>query len=147
MTSPEEPLPAEESAVITSPDEKRDTLKQNDFGGRGDNDDDLDGADDDGSTASSVQNHVSAYDLLMSKRELKRISMFRVMVGGMLIMTAVVTGVAYHLLGKEENENFEAAVSLKVKQDTSYVSNDVLARNPQLLYSDLLSLVLSLYLG
>lgn len=52
----------------------------------------------------------SGYDVLKSKRDTERIRMFRILVAGMLIMTGVVTGIAYYLLGKQEEENFETAV-------------------------------------
>ena len=54
----------------------------------------------------------SGYDVLKSKGDTERIRMFRILVAGMLIMTGVVTGIAYYLLGKQEEENFETAVRL-----------------------------------
>jgi len=47
----------------------------------------------------------------LSDKEGGRIRMFRFMVGGMLVMTAVVTVTAFIFLTREENKNFETAVS------------------------------------
>ncbi|CAB9497675.1 Receptor-type guanylate cyclase gcy [Seminavis robusta] len=58
--------------------------------------------DEDPYTSESIRN-------LMTKKENDRIKMFRLMVLGMLIMTAVVTIVAKVFLGQQENRNFETA--------------------------------------
>lgn len=51
----------------------------------------------------------SAYDLLKAKGDNERVRSFRFLVGGMLLMTAVVTGVAFYFLGAQEHNNFETA--------------------------------------
>ena len=53
----------------------------------------------------------SINQISMSQKEASRIRMFRVMVAGMLVMTGLVTGIAYYFLTREENRNFETAVS------------------------------------
>ena len=60
-----------------------------------------------GETTKPKQPKMTAYDLMMKDREKKRLRTFRLLVVGMLVMTAAVTGSAYYLLGQEENKNFE----------------------------------------
>ena len=57
------------------------------------------------------EHHYSAYEMVVSKREMKRARTFRLMIAGMLVMTVVVTILAFFLLSGQENRNFEAAVS------------------------------------
>ncbi|CAB9499730.1 Receptor-type guanylate cyclase gcy [Seminavis robusta] len=64
--------------------------------------------DDEGSSAGTNDNRGESFTT-MTKKEKHRIKMFRLMVLGMLIMTAVVTIVAKVLLGQQENRNFETA--------------------------------------
>ena len=53
----------------------------------------------------------SAFDVLKTKGDTERLRMFRFLVLGMLIMTGIVTGVAFYLLREQEDENFQTAVS------------------------------------
>ena len=118
MTAPPavESAPAAETALFTSKDDDDDHHDRGEDTSSGGNDDD-----DDPDMSFSGQSTIlpqdakvvptqSGYDRLKNKRDVERLRMFRVLVGGMLVMTGVVTGIAYYLLGQQEQDNFETAV-------------------------------------
>ena len=75
-----------------------------DAGGEEDVDDTTNG----GGSSAALESRIA---LMSTKKEQERAHMFRVMLGWVLVMTGVVTTVAFVYLRRQENENFETAVS------------------------------------
>ena len=128
MTAPPavESAPAAETALFTSKDDDDDHHDRDEDTSSGGNDDDDPDMSFSGQSTilpqdAKVVPTQSGYDRLKNKRDVERLRMFRVLVGGMLVMTGVVTGIAYYLLGQQEQDNFETAVRSFVCWCISYV--------------------------
>ncbi|CAB9507461.1 Receptor-type guanylate cyclase gcy [Seminavis robusta] len=59
----------------------------------------------------SSNHEIDQDELSMTSKETSRVRMLRVMVAGMLVMTGLVTAIAYYFLNGEEYQNFETAYS------------------------------------